>query len=84
LDEVCGEAATIAHHDATAPMTGGNVTLTGGFWALSALQTPAAPLLSIQLTSTNTVQIFWPSPSPGFNLQVNPTHRANLDKCHMP
>src|SRR5882724_11803507 len=61
-------SGTIGQHDAGGPMTGGRFSLTGGFWALSALQTPAAPLLSIRLTATNTAQILWPSPSPGFNL----------------
>ena len=51
--------------------TGGNYSLTGGFWALYAVQTPAAPTLSIQLTTTNTAMVYWPSPSTGFNLQVN-------------
>ena len=52
-------------------MTGGNFSLTGGFWALYAVQTPGAPVLSIKLTTTNTAQVYWPSPSTGFNLQVN-------------
>jgi len=62
---------TVGQHDASGPITGGNYSLRGGFWALSALQTPAAPLLSIRLTTTNTVQVYWPSPSSGWNLQVN-------------
>jgi hypothetical protein len=35
------------------------------------VQTPGAPSLSIILTSTNTVIVYWPSPSTGFNLQQN-------------
>jgi hypothetical protein len=35
------------------------------------VQTPGAPLLSIARTSTNTVVVFWPSPSTGFGLQQN-------------
>lgn len=62
---------TIGQPDARGRMAGGNFGLTGGFWALYALQTPGAPLLNIKLTSTNTVVVSWPSPSPGFNLQVN-------------
>src|ERR1035438_4556721 len=38
---------TIGQHDAGGPMTGGNFSLTGGFWALYAVQTPVAPLLTI-------------------------------------
>jgi hypothetical protein len=64
-------SGTIGQHDAGGPMTGGNYSLTGGFWALYALQTPGAPLLSIKLTTTNTVMVYWPYPSTGYNLQVN-------------
>src|SRR5450631_572908 len=64
-------SGTIGQHDAGGPMTGGNFSLTGGFWALYALQTAGAPLLSIKLTATNTAQVYWPSPSIGWNLQVN-------------
>ena len=64
-------SGTIGQHDAGGPMTGGNYSLTGGFWALYAVQTPGAPLLTIKLTTTNTAQVYWPSPSTGYNLQVN-------------
>jgi|ERR1022692_1102587 hypothetical protein len=64
-------SGTIGQHDAGGPMTGGNYSLTGGFWALYAVQTPGAPVLSIKLTATNTAMVYWPSPSAGYNLQVN-------------
>ena len=64
-------SGTIGQHDAGGPMTGGSYSLTGGFWALYAVQTPGAPLLSIKVTTTNTVMVYWPSPSSGFNLLVN-------------
>ena len=64
-------SGTIGQPDAGGPMTGGNFSLTGGFWSLYALQTPGAPLLSIARTATNTVAVFWPSPSTGCQLQVN-------------
>jgi hypothetical protein len=64
-------SGTIGQHDAGGPMTGGNFSLTGGFWALYAVQTPGAPLLSIKLTTTNTAMVYWTSPSTGYNLQVN-------------
>ena len=64
-------SGTIGQHDAGGPMTGGNFSLTGGFWALYALQTPGAPLLRISLTSTNTALVYWPFPSTGFTLQQN-------------
>jgi hypothetical protein len=54
-------------------MSGGNFSLTGGFWSLfSVVQTPGAPFLSLQLTATNTVLLFWPASVTGFNLQQNP------------
>jgi hypothetical protein len=64
-------SSTIGQHDAGGPMTGGSYSLTGGFWALYAVQTPGAPVLSIKLTTTNTVMVYWASPSAGFNLLVN-------------
>jgi len=66
-------SGTIGQHDASAnnAMTGGNYSLTGGFWALYAVQTAGAPVLAIKLTTTNTAQVYWASPSPGWNLQVN-------------
>ena len=66
-------SGTIGQHDATAnnALTGGSYSVTGGFWSLYAVQTPGAPLLSIRLTSTNTAMVSWPSPSTGFNLQMN-------------
>ena len=58
----------------TGTSSGGNYSLTGGFWSLiAAVPTPGAPGLSIKLTG-NTVMVYWPSPSTGFNPQVN----ANL------
>jgi hypothetical protein len=62
-------SGTIGQHDAGGPMTNGQYSLSGGFWF--ALQTPGAPDLSINLTSSNSVLVFWPSPSTGFNLQQN-------------
>jgi hypothetical protein len=67
-------SGTIGQHDAGEPMTGGNYSVTGGFWSLFAVQTPGAPLLRISLTKTNTAIVSWPSPSTGYNLQAN----ANL------
>ena len=65
-------SGTIGQQDAGGPMTGGNFSLTGGFWSLiSAVQTPGAPLLSVLLTSTNTALVLWAAPSTGFRLQQN-------------
>jgi hypothetical protein len=63
-------SGTVGQADAGTPMTGGNYSLVGGFWSIiAAVSTPGSPLLTIQLTTTNTVMISWPSPSTGFNLQ---------------
>jgi hypothetical protein len=64
-------SGTIGQHDAGGPMTGPGFSLSGGFWTFFAVQTPGAPVLSIKLTDANAVMIYWPSPSAGFNLQVN-------------
>ena len=53
-------------------MSGGNYSLDGGFWGIiAAVQTPGAPFLTVSLTATNTVLVYWPYPSTGFNLQQN-------------
>jgi hypothetical protein len=64
-------SGTIGQPDAGPAMSGGGFSITGGFWALSAVQSEGAPLLRILLTPTNTAMVYWPSPSAGFNLQVN-------------
>ena len=64
-------SGTIGQPDAGC-MTGGNYAIEGGFWGLiAAVQCPGAPLLSIARTTTNTVAVYWPSPSTGFVLQQN-------------
>ena len=63
-------SGTIGQHDAGGPMTGGNYSLTGGFWALySVVQTPGAPTLYI-MHSGNTVTVYWQAAS-GWSLQQN-------------
>jgi len=60
---------TIGQPD-TAHVAGDSFTVDGGFWAFAAaVQGPGAPHLTIQLTSTNTIGISWPSSSAGFVLQ---------------
>jgi hypothetical protein len=62
---------TIGQHDAGGPMTGGNYSLTGGFWSLiSVVQIPGAPALTITRSGTSVI-VSWPSPSTGFVLQQN-------------
>lgn len=50
---------TIGQPDAGV-MTGGPYTLSGGFWSVAAVQNPPAPLLSVALSTTNTVVVSWP------------------------
>src|SRR6516162_3436123 len=65
-------SGTIAQHDAGGPMSGGNYSVTGGFWALySIIQTTGAPTLYIT-HSGNTVTVFWQA-VPGWSLQQNST-----------
>jgi hypothetical protein len=63
-------SGTIGQHDASGPMTGSTYSLTGGFWAFAAVQTPGAPLLSI-MRSNNSAIVSWVAPSTGFVLQTN-------------
>jgi hypothetical protein len=51
-------------------MTGGNYSLTGGFWSLYALQTPGAPVLTITYSGTQAI-VSWPSSVTGWTLQTN-------------
>ena len=72
-------SGTIGQPDA-GKLAGGIYTLDGGFWGLiAAVQTPGVPLLSIVRTTTNTVAIFWPSPSTGFTLQENTNGIATVN-----
>ncbi len=62
-------SGTIGQHDAGGPMTGGNYSLIGGFWAqISVIQTPGAPTLYIKY-SGNSVTVYWNGS--GWSLQQN-------------
>jgi hypothetical protein len=63
-------SGTVGQPDASGAMTGGNYSVTGGFWSLYAVQTPGAPLLSISYVGNKAI-VSWPSPSTGFTLQTN-------------
>jgi hypothetical protein len=64
-------SGTIGQPDA-GQMSGGNYTLTGGFWSIfAAIQTTGSPLLRVEKTTTNTVVVAWPFPSTGFSLEQN-------------
>jgi hypothetical protein len=73
---------TIGQPEAGGPMTGGNFTLTGGFWALPLLvQTPGAPTLHLTNAAPGFATIWWTPPTPGFTLQFtdsfSPTNWVN-------
>jgi hypothetical protein len=62
-------SGTVGQHDAGGPMTGGQYSLTGGFWALiSVVQTPGLPNLAIS-HSGNSVIVSWPNTGPYTLLQ---------------
>ena len=66
-------SGTIGQSDACGAMSGGNYSLTGGFWSLiSMVQAPGVPNLSIA-HSGNSVIVFWPNTG-SYPLQQN----ANL------
>ena len=66
-------SGTVGQPDASGqPMTNGTFTLTGGFWSIFAVQTPEAPLLSVERQG-GAVRIFWPLPATGFVLDQSPT-----------
>ena len=63
-------SGTIGQHDAGQPMSGGNYSLTAGFWALTLIvPSPGAPTLTIKRLNQTTVQVLWPYPSTGWSLQ---------------
>jgi hypothetical protein len=59
---VYSASGTIGQPDASGAMTGGNYSLTGGFWSLIAVvQTTGAPLLTITFNpQLSTVTVCWP------------------------
>jgi hypothetical protein len=62
---------TIGQYAAGNAMSGGNYTVTGGFWSLlTVVQTPGAPLLSITHLG-NKVIVSWPVSPGGLSLQQN-------------
>ncbi len=63
-------SGTVGQPDASGAMSGGNYTLTGGFWALPALvQTSGAPTLSVAPAASGFALISWTPDTPGFVLQ---------------
>ena len=63
-------SGTIGQPDA-GTMSGGTYTLQGGFWGVvAAVQTPGAPWLSVALTPTNTVVVWWALSETRWQLQA--------------
>jgi len=60
---------TIGQHDAGGAISGGDFSLTGGFWHLFSWQIPGSPTLTIRYPGINTAIVSWQSPSTGFRLQ---------------
>jgi hypothetical protein len=64
-------SGTIGQPDTSGALTGGNYSLTGGFWSLiSVVQTLGAPTLAITHAGSGVI-VSWPSASAGWKLQVN-------------
>jgi hypothetical protein len=65
-------SGTIGQPDASQQtMTGGNYSLTGGFWALYAVQTPGAPTLTIVPDTPGNAKISWTPNNTNYVLQEN-------------
>ena len=63
-------SGTIGQPDASGPMTNGQYSVTGGFWALPfAVQTPGRPTLTIVPFGPGQARIAWTPNTPGFVLQ---------------
>jgi hypothetical protein len=65
-------SATIGQHEAGS-MSGGQFTLTGGFWGATAVQTPGAPSLVITPTGSGQATLTWSTDTAGFHLQISDT-----------
>jgi len=63
-------SGTIGQPDASGAMSGGSYSLTGGFWAIYAVQTTGAPRLTITYINNQAV-ISWPPSVTGWTLQTN-------------
>src|ERR1035438_6745213 len=63
-------SGTIGQPDASGALTGGNYSLTGGFWAIYAVNMPGAPVLTITYVGNKAV-VSWPSSVTGWTLQTN-------------
>jgi hypothetical protein len=63
-------SGTIGQPDAGGPMTNGQYSVTGGFWALpTAIQVTGAPTLTIAPATPGNATLSWSPATPGFVLQ---------------
>jgi hypothetical protein len=65
-------SGTIGQPDASSAMTGGGYSLTGGYWAMFAVQTSGAPLLTITYAGNQAI-VSWSPSVTGWTLQTNAT-----------
>jgi hypothetical protein len=64
-------SGTIGQQDASGPMTTANgYTITGGFWAIYAVQTTGRPILNIRFAAPDSAIVFWLA-NGSYNLQTN-------------
>jgi len=64
-------SGTIGQPDASGAMSGGNYSVTGGFWSLiQVMQTPGAPLLIITHVGNQAI-VSWDTSATGWTLQTN-------------
>jgi hypothetical protein len=64
-------SGTIGQPDASGAMSGGNYSVTGGFWSLiQVVQTPGAPLLAITYAGNQAI-VSWNPSVTGWTLQTN-------------
>jgi hypothetical protein len=76
-------SGTIGQPDA-GTLSGGNYELVGGFWGIiSTVQTPGAPLLSIERQGAS-VRVFWAKPATGFVLQQGGTPTGSWSQVAYP
>jgi hypothetical protein len=68
-------SGTVGQPEAGPTMIGGVYAMTGGFWAIYAVQTAGAPLLTITLVG-NQVVVSWPTGYTGWTLQTNTVLRS--------
>jgi hypothetical protein len=63
-------SGTIGQPDASDAMSGGQYSVTGGFWSLYAVQTPGAPVLTITHIGNQAI-VSWSPSVTGWTLQTN-------------